>query len=54
MNLDCSEAIPNDDISVNILKSTVNIHVEYITNIINVSTEGCFPDELKLAEVIPI
>ena len=53
MNLDCSEAIPNGDISVNILKSTVDIHLAYITNIVNFSIEGYLPDELKLAEVIP-
>ena len=50
MNLDCSDAIPNDDISVNILKSTGHIHLPDITNILNLSIEeGYFPDELKLA-----
>ena len=37
------------------LKSTVDIHLTFITKIINFSFEiGCFPDELKLAEVCRI
>ena len=55
MNLDGSKATPIGDISVDILKSTVDIHLPFITNSINVSIEnGCFPEELKLAEVSPI
>ena len=39
----------------NILKSTVDIHLPFITNSINLSIErGCFLEELKLAEVSPI
>ena len=42
----------NGDISFYILKSTADIHLPHITNIINLSIEeGHFPDELKLAEV---
>ena len=55
MNLDGSKATPIGDISVDILKSTVDIHLPFITNSINLSIEnGCFPEELKLAEVSPI
>ena len=37
------------------LKSTVDIHFPFISKITNFSYEnGCFPDELKLAEVSPI
>ena len=55
MNLDGSKATPIGDISVDVLKSTVDIHLPYITNSINLSIEkGCFPEELKLAEVSPI
>ena len=52
MNLDGSKATPTGDISVDILKSTIDIHLSLITNSINFSIEkGCFPEELKLAEV---
>ena len=55
MNLDGSKATPNGDISINIFKSTVDIHLPYITNIVSFSNEEShYPDELKLAEVIPI
>ena len=37
------------------MKSTVDIHLPYITNSINLSIEkGCLPEGLKLAEVSPI
>ena len=37
------------DISVDILKSTVDIHLPFITNRINLSIEkNCLPEELKL------
>ena len=55
MNLDASKATPIGDNSVDILKSTVDIHLPFITNSINLSIEkGCFPEELKFAEVNPI
>ena len=55
LSLDGSKATPVGDIPADILKSTVNIHLPFITKIINVSFEnGRFPDELKLAEVSPI
>ena len=54
-NLDGSKAIPNGDISVDILKSNVDIHLPFIKNSINLSIgKRCFPEELKLAEVSPI
>ena len=55
MNLDGSKATPTGDISIDILKLTVHIHLLFITNSINLSIEkGCFPEELKLAKVSPI
>ena len=55
MNLGGSKATPNGDIFINIFKSTVDIHLPYITNIVSFSNEEIhFPNELKLAEVIPI
>ena len=55
MNLDGSKATLIGDISVDVLKSTVDIHLPYKTNSTNLSIEkGCFPKELKLAEVSPI
>ena len=55
MNLDISKATPIGEVSVDILKSTVDILLPFITNSKNLSIEkGCFPEELKLAEVSPI
>ena len=55
MNLAASKATPIVDIFVDILESTVDIHLSFIINTINLSIEnGCFPEELKLAEVSPI
>ena len=52
MNLDSSKATPIGDISVDIFKSTADIHLSFS---INLSIEkDCFPEELKLAEVSPI
>ena len=54
MNLDGSKATAIGDIP-DILKSAANIHLPFITNSINLSVKkGCFPEELKLAEVSPI
>ena len=55
LKLDGSKATPVGDIPANTLKSTVDIHLPFITKTINFSFEnGCFPDEVKLAEVSPI
>ena len=55
MNRDGSKANPIGDISVDILQSTVDIYLPFITNNINLSIEKCcFPEELKLTEVSPI
>ena len=51
MNLYSSKATPIGDLSVDILKSTIDIHLSFITNSINLSIKkDCFPKELKLAE----
>ena len=53
--LDGSKATPVDDIPAEMLKSTIDAHVSLLTKIINSSIwNGCFPDELKAAEVTPI
>ena len=55
LSLDGSKVTPVGDIPADILKSTVDMHLPFITKIINISFEnGCFSDELKLAEVSPI
>ena len=54
MNIDGSKATHTGDMSVDILKSTVDIHLPFRTNGINLSIEkGCFPEGC-LAEVSPI
>ena len=53
--LDGSKATPVGDIPAEMLKSTTDAHVSLLTKIINPSIRnGCFPDELKAAEVTPI
>ena len=46
---------PVVDIPADILKSNADIHLPFITKIINLSFENnCFPDYLKLAKVSPV
>ena len=53
--LDGSKATPVGDIPAEMLKSATDVHVSLLTKIINSSIRnGCFPDELKAAEVAPI
>ena len=55
LKVDGSKATPVGDIPADMAKSTVDIHLLFITKMINVSFEyGCFSDELQLAEVSPI
>ena len=55
LSIDGSKAAPVVDIPADMLKVTLDIHLSLITKIINLSFEsGCFPDDLKLAEVSPI
>ena len=50
--LDGSKATPVGDIPAEMLKSTADVHASLLTKIINSSIRnGCFPDELKAAEV---
>ena len=45
MNLDSSKATPIADIFVDILKSTIDIHLPFVTNSINLSIgKCCFPE----------
>ena len=53
--LDGSKATPVGDIPAEMLKSANDVHVSLLTKIIDSSIRnGCFPDELKAAEVTPI
>ena len=53
--LDGSKATSVAHIPSEMLKSTIDVHVSLLTKIINSSIRnGCFPDELKAAEVTPI
>ena len=53
--LDGSKATPFGDIAAEMLKSTIDVYVSLLPKIINSSIRnGCFPDELRAAEVIPI
>ena len=55
MNLDSSKDTPIGGISADILKLTIDIHLPYITNSINLSIgKGCLLEELKFAEVSAI
>ena len=53
--LDGSKATPVGDIPAEMLKSAIDVHVSLPTKTINLSIRnGCFPDEMKAAEVTRI
>ena len=55
LSSDGYKVTPVGDVSPDLLKVTQDKHLSLITKIINLSFEnGCFPDNLKLAEVTPI
>ena len=55
LSIDGSKATSVGDIPADMLKVTLDIYISLIKKIINLSFEnGCFPDDLKLAEVSPI
>ena len=55
LRLDGTKSTPVGDIPAGMLKSTIDIHASILTKIINLSLRnGCFPDDLKAAEVSPI
>ena len=55
LSSDDYKVTPVGDVSADLLKVTQDKHLSLITKIINLSFEnGCFPDNLKLAEVTPI
>ena len=55
LSIDGSKVTTLGDIPADMLKVALNIHLQLITKIINLSFEnGCCPDDLKLAEVGPI
>ena len=55
LNLHSSKVFPVGEMPVDMLRSTVDIHLPFITKIKYLSFENnCFPDDLKLAEVSPV
>ena len=55
LSIECSQATPGEDIFADMLKVIIDIHFSFITKIINLSFKnGCFADDLKIAEVSPI
>ena len=55
LSIDGSKVTTLGDIPADMLKVTLDIHLSLITKIINLLLEnGCFPEDLKLAEVSPI
>ena len=55
LRLDGTKSNPVRDIPAGMLKSTIDIHASILIKIINISLiNGCFPDDLKAAEVSPI
>ena len=55
LNLNNKKASREGDIPVNILKDVIDTYLQILTKVINSSTEqNEFPNELKLADVIPI
>ena len=55
LSIDCSKATNVGDIPEGILKVALDTHLLLMTKIINLSLEnGCFPDNLQLAEVSAI
>ena len=52
LSIDSFKATAAGNIPADMLKVTLYIHLSLITKIINLSFKyGCFPDDLKLAEV---
>ena len=55
LKLNNKKASREGDIPVNILKDVIDTYLQILTKVINSSTEqNEFPNELKLADVIPI
>ena len=55
LRLDGSKSTPVRDTPAGMLKSTIDIHASILTKNINLSLgNGCFPNDLKAAEVSPI
>ena len=53
-NLDNKFSSGDDDISNVLVKLSSDVTIPYLTQIINKSFEGIFPDDLKKAKVIPL
>ena len=55
LNMDEKKANRTGDIPAGILKGCVDSNISVLTKILNTSLErGCFPNQLKLAEVTPV
>ena len=55
LNLNPKKSSTSGTIPVAILKQTIEVHLQHLTNAINHTLqENCFPDKLKQPEVIPV
>ena len=55
LNLNPKKSPTSGTIPVAILKQTIDVHLQHLTNAINHTLQtNCFPDKLKQSEVIPI
>ena len=55
LNLNSKKSSLSGTIPVTILKQTIDVHLQHLTNAINHTLQtNCFPDKLKQSEVIPV
>ena len=55
LDLNLKKFSTSGTIPVTILKQTIEVHLQHLTNAINHSLQtNCFPDKLKQSEVIPV
>ena len=55
LNLNPKNSSISETIPVTILKQTIDVHLQHLTNAINHKLQtSCFPDKLEQSEVIPV
>ena len=55
LNLNPKKYSTSGTIPVTVLKQTIDVHSQHLTNAINHTLQtNCFPDKLKQSEVIPV
>ena len=55
LNLNPKKSSTSGTIPVTILKQTIDVHLQHLTNAINYTLQtNCFPDKLKQSKVIPV